>query len=95
MPTDCGLKPPIEALPQIAHARDIVLQDSESIWKRRSETAAPAGYYNTTPSAEGWQPGPGQSVEEMEEREVRRVVRTTGESVSGRRSRINSSPQPW
>jgi hypothetical protein len=31
MPTDCGLKPPIEVLPQIAQARDIVLQDSEIV----------------------------------------------------------------
>lgn len=51
--------------------------------KRRSERPAPAGYYSTMPSAEGPQKRSRESGEEMDEHEVRRVVRSAAESVYG------------
>src|SRR4029079_3060383 len=42
MPDDCGLKPPIEALPQIAQERAMVSSRSVGVWKIRSDPSADA-----------------------------------------------------
>src|SRR5215210_6236546 len=51
IPTDCGLKPPIDVLPQIAHMRAMVREHSRFMRKQARRTGLTAGYYSTVPNA--------------------------------------------
>jgi uncharacterized alkaline shock family protein YloU len=83
IPTDWGLKPPIEVLPQIAHIRDMVEKDSEI----REGNGAPDGPRRlvTIHDSHGGQLAEwaAREREDMDEREVGRVVRAAAESVYG------------
>jgi uncharacterized alkaline shock family protein YloU len=82
MPTDWGLKPPIETLPQIAQERAMV---RESLRFRRNDalrSGVPAGYYTSMPSPTD-SPEVAHGRGQIDTAEIDRKVRSAATSVYG------------
>lgn len=82
MPTDWGLKPPIETLPQIAHERAMVRERLRFQGKDTLRRGAPAGYYTSMPSATD-SPEAAHGRGQVDPGEIDRRVRSVASSVYG------------